>query len=350
MIRFESGEAAWRRFATGFVATVVLLGLAAVGFIAWLDPYGLRVGPGRAPGPIMDKSQRFFYPQIVRSGLYDAAVFGTSTSRLLDPRDLDAAFGAHFANLAINRGAPHEEAELARLFLRHVEAKALIFGLDSNWCEPDTDQYRYGLPFPAWLYEAVSYKTYFQQVSWRTLTMAQGVLLNRFGLAKPKMAANGFTVFTPPEQSYDARRASAHIHNDENPLDHLMPAGLDISDPKGPMPALAWLDKMLADAPPAALKIVAFMPAHVAFQPRDGTPRAERERLCKERVARIGAQRGATVVDFRIASPVTTDDANYWDALHYRLPVARRIVDALKAAQAGGGDDPAGFYKVLTAH
>ena len=59
MIRFESGETAWRRFAMSFTATVVLLGLAAIGFVAWLDPYGLRVGAGRAPSPIMDKSQRF---------------------------------------------------------------------------------------------------------------------------------------------------------------------------------------------------------------------------------------------------------------------------------------------------
>ena len=62
----------------------------------------------------------------------------------------------------------------------------------------------------------------------------------------------------------------------------------------------------------------------------------------------IGARHGARVVDFRIPSSVTTQDKNYWDALHYRLPIAGRIVTALGAAVATGADDPQGFYRVLT--
>jgi hypothetical protein len=46
-------------------------------------------------------------------------------------------------------------------------------------------------------------------------------------------------------------------------------------------------------------------------------------------------------------SPVTTQDTNYWDALHYRLPVAARIVADLKTAVSTGADDPAGIYRVL---
>jgi hypothetical protein len=53
------------------------------------------------------------------------------------------------------------------------------------------------------------------------------------------------------------------------------------------------------------------------------------------------------VVDFRRPSPVTVEDANYWDALHYRLPIAGRIVAGLRAARETGADDPGGFYRVL---
>ena len=28
--------------------------------VVWLDPYGLRTGPGRPPTPIMDLNQRYF--------------------------------------------------------------------------------------------------------------------------------------------------------------------------------------------------------------------------------------------------------------------------------------------------
>ena len=56
-------------------------------------PTGRAPRPGAPAAPIMDLNQRFMYPQIVRSGRFDAAVFGTSTVRLLDPALLDARFG-----------------------------------------------------------------------------------------------------------------------------------------------------------------------------------------------------------------------------------------------------------------
>jgi hypothetical protein len=58
------------------------MGLALIGFVAAVDPYGLRAAPGHPPGPIMDANQRLSYPQIARGGPFDAAVFGTSTRRL----------------------------------------------------------------------------------------------------------------------------------------------------------------------------------------------------------------------------------------------------------------------------
>jgi len=71
--------------------------------------------------------------------------------------------------------------------------------------------------------------------------------------------------------------------------------------------------------------------------------------VCKAHIAAIGARRGATVVDFRRPSPVTTEDANYWDPLHYRLGLVERIVAALAAARATGRDAPDGFFRVLAA-
>lgn len=344
-------EAAWDRFGKGFAATAALLGLAAIGFVAALDPYGLRAAPGRPPGPLMDSNQRFLYPQIVRSGAYDAAVIGTSTARLLDPRDLDRAFGARFANLAMNAATPYEQIELAGLFLRHVQAKAMIFALDTTWCEADADRRRLTFrPFPSWLYEEAANGAVLRQVNWRSLSIAGGVLLHRLGLAPERIRGDGFAVFTPPEWSYDAPRAAAHIHSGATALDDTDASETEVPAPDGPMPALAWLDGLLEKTPASAIKLVAFMPVNVAAQARPGTAQAARESACKGLVARIGAERGATVIDFRISSPVTRDDTNYWDALHYRLPIANRIVEGLKAAESDGRDDAAGFYKVLTPH
>lgn len=332
----------WRRFALRFAGVAAAAAALAAGFIALADPYGLRAAPGRPPGPLMDLNQRWMYPQVVRSGAYDAALFGTSTARLLDPRDLDAAFGARFANLAMNAATPWEQVQLAELFLRTGRPKALILSIDSTWCEADADAKRLTFrAFPPWLYGDAPWRGYAEQFDLRSLEIAGRVALHRLAPARipERVRGDGFEVFVPPDATYDAARAAAHIHGGRT----------DDSPPSGPIdtPALAWLDGLLARAPREALRIVAFMPVHVAAQGRPGTAPAERDRVCKTRAAETARRRGATTVDFRIPSPVTTRDENYWDALHYRLPIGARVVEGLKRAVETGRDDPDGFYTVV---
>ena len=354
------GDRRWRGFCAAFLLAAAIVGAGALGFVAAMDPYGLRAAPGRPPGPLMDLNQRFMYPQVVRSGRYDAAVFGTSTARLLDPERLDRAFGLHFANLAMNAATPWEQTQLARLFLRSGRnagppVRGAVFGLDATWCEAEAERRRTTFrPFPPWLYAEPSPADLLRQANWQALATASQVALFRLGFARARMRGDGYGVFTPPEASYDAARAAAHIHGDGSPLEDAGPvparAAADEAGARedgASMPALAWLDALLAEMPAGALRIVAFMPVHAAVQGREGTPAGRREADCKARVAAIGRARGATVVDFRIPSPITTRDENYWDALHYRLPVAARLVEDLAEAHRGGGDDPAGVYRVL---
>ncbi|NEU11965.1 hypothetical protein G3T14_07460 [Methylobacterium sp. BTF04] len=342
----------WRRFIALVVGVSLGLGLAVVAFVAAMDPYGLHAAAGRRAGPLMDSNQRFMYPQVVRSGAYDAAVFGTSTARLLDPVDLDRTFGGHFANLAMNAATPFEQVEMARLFLRHASPRTILWGLDRNWCEADADTRRFTFrPFPSWLYTEGTPLGALRQVNWQSLAAASAVLLHRVGKAPVRLRGDGYAVFTPPEASYDAARAALHIHGGRTALPDAAgdpdSAPRAASDPEA-MPALAWLDDTLAALPPTTAAIVAFMPAHVAAQGAPGTPMATREAACKAHVAEIGRRRGALVVDFRIPSPVTREDTNYWDALHYRLPIAARIVAALGAARAKTADASDGFYSVLS--
>ncbi|MCJ2070373.1 hypothetical protein MKK75_16460 [Methylobacterium sp. J-030] len=330
----------WSGFARSFIAAVTVLGLAVIAFVALLDPYGLRAAPGHPPGPIMDANQRLSYPQIARGGSFDAAIFGTSTARLLDPEALDAAFGVRFANLAVNAATPDEQIRLAELFLARHPVRAVLFGLDGTWCAADPPA-RTANAFPDWLYAEGAPWGVLRQVNLRAVTVAARVGLAWIGLARPRIRRDGYAVFTPPEDRYDPERARAHIR-----AGAADPAAA--SDPEdAPMPALARLDDLLSRVPARAVKLLVFTPVHAAAQGAPGTARGRREAACKRRVAAIGARRGATVVDFRIASPLTTRDAHYWDALHYRLPVAARIVADLKDAVAAGADDPAGTYRVL---
>ena len=52
-------------------------------------------------------------------------------------------------------------------------------------------------------------------------------------------------------------------------------------------------------------------------------------------------------VDFNIKSDITSKDDNYWDRLHYREPIADRIVADLAEALTTGKDDPNGDWRVL---
>ena len=89
------------------------------------------------------------------------------------------------------------------------------------------------------------------------------------------------------------------------------------------------------------------MPAHVAGQLQPGSKEAAREAECKARMADIATRRGAHLVDFKIASSITREDSHYWDPLHYRLPIAQRIVEGIAKAVATGKDDPGGDWRYL---
>jgi hypothetical protein len=341
---------AWRRFGLSFAAAALAAAGGLYGFVLALDPYGLRAGPGRTPGPIMDLNQRFMYPQIVRSRRYDAAVFGTSTIRLLDPQRLGALFGARFANLGLNAGTPWEQAQLAGLFLRHVpRPAAMIFGLDTSWCEPDADRRRLTpRAFPPWLYDEDPLNDLAGLANMRSVEIASRVALNRLGLLRERIRGDGYEVFVPPDEAYDLARARTHIREGVGtaPAERGPPAP-ERDRAASPMPALDWLEALLAAVPDSTVKILAFMPIHAAAQPAPGSRAFAHDEACKARTASLAKLRGAAVVDFRRVSPVTTDDSNYWDALHYRLGIAARIAEGLRQAYAEGREDPDGFYRIL---
>jgi hypothetical protein len=50
-------------------------------------------------------------------------------------------------------------------------------------------------------------------------------------------------------------------------------------------------------------------------------------------------------VDFMLPSPITEADDNYWDALHYRVAIADRIVRDLGAADRGEASED---YRILS--
>jgi hypothetical protein len=328
----------WRGFVIRFLGVFGAVAAVLYLFILLVDPYGIFPFSLPIERRIVSISDRFMYPQIARSRRYDSLIIGTSTSKLLDPEQLSRSFNVRFANLAMSSDTAWEQKTMLDLFIRTAgPPKALIVGLDGVWCAPDADRERITFRgFPEWLYSDQPWKGFLHVFNYGTLEIAFRIVGNRLGLYAERVRRDGYDMFLPPESEYDAARAHAYIWQGAPPSPAEPSRPLSAAE-RGDLsfPALAWLDDGLARLPAASRKILALMPVHVAAQPAPGTRAAEVEAECKARVASIGRKHEATVIDWRIPSPLTRDDAHYWDRLHYRTPIAARVAEELAAAVAG---------------
>ncbi len=328
-----------------------VFGAAAAGlylFVLLVDPYDIIPFSMPIDRRIVSISDRFMYPQIARSRRFDSLVIGTSTSRLLDPEELDRLFNVRFANLAMSSATAWEQRAMLDLFIRASgPPKALIVGLDGQWCDVDADRNRItSRGFPDWLYGDRPWQGFRYLFNYGTIEIALRLVGYHLGLYPERIRYDGYEVFVPPEAEYDPVRAHRSIwqHASLAP-----PAAVQPLSPaersRLSFPALAWLDEGLARLP-ASRKILAYMPVHVAMQPAPGTGAADIEAECKLRIAAIGRKHGAIIVDWRIPSPITRNDTNYWDGLHYRVPIATRIAGELAAAVAGKESDDGSYVLV----
>jgi hypothetical protein len=167
-------------------------------------------------------------------------------------------------------------------------------------------------------------------------------------LSPQRYGRDGYSDFLPDDSVYDLARARAHLYPGGEPgvWAPVVPAAT-LSDAERRslrFPSHPLLQELLA-AMPDALKLVYFVPYHLALQPRPGSHDAIVWHECKKRVAAIvAAAPRARLVDFMIPSPVTREDANYWDPLHYRVAIASWLARSLhEAAEGSSRVVPDGF-------
>jgi hypothetical protein len=158
------------------------------------------------------------------------------------------------------------------------------------------------------------------------------------GLSPQRYGRDGYTNFLPDDATYDLARARTHLYPGGRPAAIEVAPPATTSDAEAAalrFPAHELLRDLLAHLPEAQ-KLVYFVPYHVAIQPRPGSREAVVWGECKKRVAAIvAASPHARLVDFMIPSPVTREDANYWDPLHYRVAIAVWLAHGLRAAADG---------------
>lgn len=341
----------WTAFAKIFISTYVCLVACLAGFVVVMNPFGNLPLNLTGPHVIMDINQRFQFPSVIRSGKFDSIVIGTSTSRLLNPALLEKKFGGHFANLAMNDGRAWEQAQLMKLFVKTNGApRTLLIGLDGVWCDLDAWAKRISRRgFPKWMYDDNPINDWAYILNGKAVEISVRKIGHYFGLYGPRIPQNGFKIFTPPENRYDAKKAFAKIWGGRDPsrVKPIVPAVQIAANEARALKfqALDWLEESLARLPERTRKLLVFTPQHIAAQPIPGSREAAIEKVCKSRIADIARRYGALAIDMRISSPITRKETNYWDSLHYRVPVGVRVVDAVAAAWRGTASD--GTWRVL---
>jgi hypothetical protein len=331
----SSNPLAWQRWLRLWLAAAVGGVLALFLLVAIVDPWdALPLSPPLPRVPISSNA-RFSHPALARSARFDAAIFGTSTTRLLRPAALDPLFGARFVNLAMNSATAYEQIRLLQVFLRaHPHPGAVLIGLDQAWCVPKLERYT-PRPFPEWIYEpAPRWAGYREALQPYAVQEAANQLAVMLGLKRRRYGLDGYTRFVPPESEYDPRRVDRAFAR--WPLPDAAPAPIDWSPP--PLPALDLLRKALASLPPGTRALLFFVPISVEQQGVPGSATARNWAACKAGAAAVARASGAELRDFLIASPITRTRASYWDPLHYREAVAQRLSEDLGTGAREGED------------
>ena len=340
----------WQRFVwvtiCCFASMIASLGV----FIALMNPYGNLPHLVFSEHVITDKNQRYQYPALVRSKQYDSIVIGTSDSRLLHPKALEGVFGGRFANLAFNAGRAYEQYRLAMLFVDEVDSSGtLLVGIDDVWCEENADKQRTTFRgFPTWMYDDHWWNDLPYMLNSKTVEFSGRRLGQAIGLKRPRLS-DGYEVFTPPESAYDPAKVRIKLWGKKTPgsINSVVPPFEASTEVRAnwQFPALLWLEEITIRF--RGRVVFVYAPTHVASQPVPGSVEAAKREECKARIGAVARRHNAPFIDFNIRSEITAKDDNWWDPLHYRLPVADRVVAGIERALQTGQDDPQGDWRYL---
>ena len=303
-------------------------------FVVLVDPFDtLPLAPPADRVPVASNA-RFAFPSLARSGRFDSAIFGTSTSRLLRPAVLNPEFSARFVNLAMNAATAYEQTRLMAVFRRaHPAARLVLVGLELSHCIPSETEEKFSPhPFPAWMYDGSLWRGYREMFNLHAVQEAGqefGVLT---GIKRQVYGSDGYTTFVPPDSEYDPARVAMHLREEPR-----LVASAERGDPAGwHYPGLDRLHAELSALAPGTRKILFFVPYNLKLIPPSDSPGASVWRECKQRVAALATRvPNALAVDFMLPSPITSVDDNYWDGQHYRIAIADRIARDLAAAERG---------------
>ncbi len=334
----------WSRYIRVLLATVVALGAMVYGFILLLDPYmDVPFSPSLPRAPV-STNQRFAYPALARLQVYDSAVVGTSTMRLLDPRQLDAKLGTRFVNLAMNSATPYEQARILEVFLRHhPQPRLVLLGNDGSWCNRDPEPANYTFrAFPEWMYDDDRWNDLLYLFNDKALEDAVRMLELLRGRREAKYRLDGYRDFTRHFGRYDPHAVHKRLYRGGRARDASTDTEPSLGHPDWQYPWLPRLHALLASVPATTSIVLIYPPVHRHYLANMGANIAE----CKGRSAALLADLpNLRTLDYMRVSALTSRDDNFWDAVHTTAEVAR-LIETDVAAVTDGQPPPSGYAQL----
>lgn len=308
----------WRQWLWVFVGVLVASFSVVSGLLLLVDPYDSGRFPSFGISGVVDESPRTANVSRGRDSNFNAAIFGTSTGQLLDPRRLSQATGLSFVQLTVPGSTAREQLTLLRWFIdHHKRIGALVIASDDVWCEPDPDR-PLQHPFPFWLYD--SDLEYLGNVLRpHSFDLALRRIKRALGLLSPTDPAGYVDYEAGKVWSFDP--ASAPQSDDL--LTSIVVPGF---------PWIASLNTEIAGIPRDVSVVLVMPPTFASFIPPAGSRGATGLAHCKDALKHLVAGRPHSgFLDFRVDDTITRDPRNFMDHLHYRGNVARLVEAGIAA-------------------
>lgn len=314
----------WLQFIRFLVSATIGIGGVFYVFILMLDPYqNVFFSPDLDRAPV-STNQRFAYPALARNPVFDSAIIGTSTVRLLEPARLAELLDARFVNLAMNSATAYEQARIHELFVRHhPRVRYLVLGVDETWCNRAANIERYSFrSFPEWMYDENQWNDLVYLFNDKALENAVRMMELLLGAREPKYRPDGYRDFTLDFGPYDEAEVKKRLYQDVPSTLESVTIVARHEQPGWTFPLLDTLKRILRDTPKTTRIVLLFPPLHASQATRGAANVSE----CKGRIAAIVANAdNVAVLDFLHISALTREDSNYWDPLHFTDAIARML-------------------------
>ncbi len=331
-MRGDKGAMTWRPFLGTFLAVIGIALTIRSAEMILVDPYDtgrltfLTVHGGDEGSISLSKAS------LGRDPAFDSAIIGNSTIQLLKPARLDTLTGHRFVQLFVPGSWAPEQLAILHWFLGHHrdDGSIVILDIDHNWCRPGLAPTPETIinPFPFWLFAESDYR-YLGGLLWDGSFQLADHRLLQLLRHKPLERSDSFVDYEIGRHS-DLTEVRQRLHAPLKPPLQSVTPGANRGETAAGFPAFTPLAQELAKAPASLRKIVIFPPLHAAILMPPDAPNAKILMACHAAaVAALKDIPNTLFLDFAVDSPVTREDANFWDSAHYRGGVAERMEKAI---------------------